>query len=80
MLGLGPIPASTINARQDLRVSPVGDFNRDGSVDAADYTIWRNTNGSTTDFRADANRDGRVDQQDYDLWKSSVSLADGVAQ
>ena len=22
---------------------PVGDFNRDGSVDAADYTIWRNT-------------------------------------
>jgi hypothetical protein len=79
LLGLGPIPGSTINARQDLRVTSIGDFNRDGSVDAADYTIWRNTIGSTTDLRADVNRDGRVDQQDYDLWKSSVSPADGVA-
>ena len=29
-----------------------GDYNRDGTVNAADYTVWRNTLGSTTDLRA----------------------------
>jgi Type I phosphodiesterase / nucleotide pyrophosphatase/Dockerin type I domain len=71
LLGLGPIPGSVINERQDLRVAAVGDFNRDGHVDAADYTLWRDTNGSTTDLRADANGDGSVDQADYELWKAN---------
>jgi len=35
-----------------------GDFNRDGLVTDADYTIWANTYLSTTDLRADANVDG----------------------
>jgi len=70
LLGLGPIPGSVINVHQDLRVTAPGDFNRDGAVDSADYTIWRDTNGSTADPRADANGDGRVDRADYDLWKS----------
>jgi hypothetical protein len=70
LLGLGPIPTSTINARQDLRVAFPGDYNLDGAVDAADYTVWKKTEGSTTDLRADGNGDGRVDQKDHDLWKS----------
>jgi hypothetical protein len=70
LLGLGPIPGSFINAKQDLRVALVGDFNLDGSVDAADVVVWRETEGSTTDLRADGNVDHRVDQADYDLWKS----------
>ena len=72
LLGLGPIPGSMINAKQDLRVSLAGDYNLDGRVDAADYTIWRKTDGSTTDLRADGNGDGRVDQADHDLWKANV--------
>ncbi len=75
LLGLGPIPGSVINSRQDLRVAAIGDFNRDGQVDAADYTIWRDTNGSTTDLRADANGDGVVDQADYDAWKAAGGAA-----
>jgi len=75
LLGLGPIPGSVINAKQDLRVVAPGDYNRDGTVDGGDYTVWRDATGSTTDLRADGNGDGRVDQADYDLWKSNVGAA-----
>lgn len=34
-----------------------GDYNRDRSVDAADFTIWRDARG-TTDLRANGDRDG----------------------
>lgn len=70
LLGLDPIPTSLINAKQDLRIALPGDYNLDGSVDAADEVLWRTTKGSTTDLRADGNHDGRVDQADYDLWRA----------
>jgi Type I phosphodiesterase / nucleotide pyrophosphatase len=73
LLGLGPIPGSMINVKQDLRVALAGDYNHDGHVDAADYTIWQSTKGSSTDLRADGNGDGVVDQADYDLWKSNFN-------
>lgn len=73
LLGLGPIPGSIIDFKQDLRVSLAGDYNHDGMVDAADYTIWQDTKGSTTDLRADGNGDGIVDQHDYDLWKANFN-------
>jgi hypothetical protein len=78
LLGLEAIPGSVINARQDLRVSQslVGDYNLDGTVDAADYVVWRSTQGSTTDLRADGNGDGRVDQADHDLWKAHLGRPD----
>jgi hypothetical protein len=53
-----------------------GDYNFDGSVNAADYTVWRNTLGSTNDLRADGSGamvgvpDGVVDGLDYDFWKA----------
>jgi autotransporter-associated beta strand protein len=40
-------------------VPPPGDFNNDGSVDAADYIVWRTTDGSPTgydDWRANFGR------------------------
>ncbi|MEO2045165.1 MAG: hypothetical protein ABGX16_01160 [Pirellulales bacterium] len=46
-----------------------GDYSLNGIVDAADYTIWRDTLGSTTDLRADGNFDNVVDQEDYDYWR-----------
>jgi hypothetical protein len=70
LLGLGPIPTSLINAKQDLRVVLVGDYNLDGAVDAADEVLWKKTKGSKIDLRADGNHDGRVDEADYGLWKS----------
>ncbi|MEX2318120.1 MAG: choice-of-anchor Q domain-containing protein [Pirellulales bacterium] len=48
----------------------VGDYNFDRVVNAADYTIWRNTVGSAIDKRADGNRDGTIDMADHTAWKT----------
>jgi hypothetical protein len=52
-----------------------GDYNHNGIVDAADYTIWRDTLGSTTDLRANGDNTGasagKIDQADYNVWKAN---------
>lgn len=59
--------------------APDGDYNGDGTVNAADYTAWRDTLGSTTDFRADGNEDGKVDDLDFGMWKANFgSTSSGV--
>ena len=54
---------------------PVGDYNGNFVVDAADYVIWRDTLGSTTDLRANGSNVGRsankIDQLDYLVWRSN---------
>jgi hypothetical protein len=78
LLGLGPIPTSLINAKQDLRVALSGDYNLDGTVDSADEIIWKKTRGSTMNLQADGNHDGRVDQADYDLWRAHFGESVGA--
>jgi hypothetical protein len=48
----------------------IGDYNQNGTVDAADYVVWRKTQGTvvTPSSGADANGDRIVDQDDYDAW------------
>lgn len=48
-----------------------GDYNGDGFVDAADYTVYRDTFGSTTDLRADGSGNGEVDAIDLALWSGN---------
>jgi hypothetical protein len=50
----------------------IGDYNRDSTVDAADYVVWRKTQGTmvTPSSGADGNGDGMVDQSDYGVWQS----------
>lgn len=49
-----------------------GDYNGDGTVSAADYTVWRNSNGQTgIDLPADGSGNGSVGPEDYDLWKAN---------
>jgi hypothetical protein len=57
-----------------------GDLNRDGRVDAADYTTWRDSLGAsvTSGTGADTTVDGTVDVADYAAWKAlfgDVALA-----
>ncbi len=62
-----------------------GDFNLNlnGVVDAADYTVWRDTLGTTTAAPftgADANGDSYVSQADYDVWRNNFgTVAPGAA-
>jgi autotransporter-associated beta strand protein len=54
-----------------LRAGIPGDYNDDGTVNAADYTVWRDTLGQTTPHSAaDGNGNRAVDPGDYDVWKS----------
>jgi hypothetical protein len=52
-----------------------GDFNGDGVVDAADYTVWRDTQGSTTDLRADGDADGVIGEGDYAVWAEDFGFS-----
>jgi hypothetical protein len=54
-----------------------GDYNGDGSVNAADYAVWRDTVGSTTDFRADGDGNSMVNGLDYDYWRARFGNTSG---
>jgi len=49
-----------------------GDYNGDGSIDVADYAVWRKTYGRVaTGLQADGNGNGRIDDGDYTVWRSN---------
>jgi len=62
-----PELVSTIVRRNMLGT---GDYNHDHVVNAADYTVWRNTLGQVgAGLAADGNFNGMIDNDDYDVWK-----------
>ena len=50
-----------------------GDYNGDGIVDLADYTVWRNNLGATDEsaFAPGTGNGGGVDVSDYSEWKAN---------
>jgi hypothetical protein len=53
----------------------VADYNANGVVDAADYTVWRNTFGQIgAGLPADGNASGQIDAGDYDFWRANFGL------
>lgn len=54
---------------------PSGDYNHDGIANLADYVVWRDTLGSTTDLRANGYNLGAsenvIDQADYAIWNQN---------
>ncbi len=47
----------------------LGDYNDDGYVDQADYTVWADSYGETGAWLdADGNNDEVIDQADYTIW------------
>lgn len=60
-----------------LEIPIAGDYNGDGSVNIADYAVWRDTLGMQVPVAgagADGNASGLVDAGDYLLWKSNFGL------
>ena len=58
--------------------SPTGDYNHNGNVDTADYTVWRDSLGQTgIGLAADGDGNHAVDAADYDIWKSNFGLTAG---
>ncbi|WP_145284923.1 glycoside hydrolase family 44 protein [Pirellulimonas nuda] len=68
------MPAYSVTTLVLVSDGLLGDFNRDGTVDGADYTVWRDSLGLTGNLAADANEDNIVDIDDYNLWRSNFSL------
>ena len=50
----------------------LGDYNKDGRVDGADYVVWRNTQGQSVaqGAGADGSFDGQITAADYNVWRS----------
>ncbi|MEX2309021.1 MAG: N-acetylmuramoyl-L-alanine amidase [Pirellulales bacterium] len=56
------------------------DFNGDGTVDAADYVIWRKYSGASVPAGTlgDADQNGEVNSLDYDIWQSQFGTSPGA--
>jgi hypothetical protein len=58
-----------------------GDYNFDGIVNAADYTVYRNyragIGGTTLDSLVESETPGHVTIEDYNFWKSRYGSTDG---
>lgn len=55
------------------------DFNRNGTVDTADFILWRKTfNQTGVGLLADGNGDSKVDDLDYQIWRSNFGSIAGT--
>lgn len=55
----------------EVVASLAGDYNGDGVVDAADYTVYQDSFGSTVDLAADGDNSGEIDAGDYAVWSNN---------
>ena len=59
-----------------LLVTVAGDYNGDGVVDAADYTVWRDALGQTVSpgLGADGDGDGQITNSDLEVWRANFGV------
>jgi hypothetical protein len=76
-MGAGPKVSWRTGTAVDAVFDLLGDYNGDGittaddgNVTSADWVLWQNAVGSTTDLRADGNDNGVVDAADETVWSS----------
>ena len=78
--GVASIPPGGTGFPKSIPPQIVGDFDRNGIVDASDYALWRKTKNTTTNLSADANGNGVVDQGDYTIWRANFGKGTIVPQ
>ena len=69
-----PIGSAIDIGAYEFGIRPAGDYNGNGVVDAADYTIWHDTLGSMADFTADGNGNHVIDAGDYEVWRANFGM------
>ena len=61
-----------------LQVGLAGDYNLNGTVDAADYIVWRKTLGQTGfALAADGNTNNQIDADDFNVWRANFGQTAG---
>jgi hypothetical protein len=74
--------STALNATSFARPLPIelaGDYDGDGVVNAADYSVWRDSFGrSGNNLAADGNGNGAIDNGDYTVWKANFGDARGA--
>jgi hypothetical protein len=79
--GLNTPPYFALDNLELIPTNLTGDYNQDGFVNLADYTLWRDTLGSVVSelgAGADGNRDGMIDAEDYGVWRSQFGTGTPV--
>lgn len=68
--------STLVSTNLDFGVA-TGDYNNDGVVDAADYTVWRDSVGSTVPLLtgADGNGDGQINSADRIVWATNYGTS-----
>ncbi len=69
-----------LDANANSTGPPVGDYNDNYVVDAADYTVWRDNLGQSVSLPNEdpaASTPGVVDTEDYDKWKENFGAEGG---
>ena len=63
----------TTIVRDGLSGPVTGDYNQNGTVDAADYVMWRDTLTQmvTPSTGADGNGNGTIDDADFGIWRAN---------
>ena len=69
-ISISSAPTTTLAAALAVVPQQAGDYNVDGVVDSADYTVWRDTRGAhvTPGTGADGDGNGVVNGDDYEVW------------
>jgi hypothetical protein len=69
---------AAMSATPNPNTAPVegllGDYNNSGTVDAADYVIWRNGGP----LQNEGASPGEIDQEDYNFWRSRFGMGAGL--
>lgn len=80
-IGLQPYPSDHrgVVVEFDLLAGLPGDYNDDGTVDAADYTLWRDNLGAADEAALGYNGDGGdVGESDYAWWTQHFGSGGGT--